>query len=270
MVRRIYGETHMILDSHFHTISMRKRFSEELPADLIGIDVGTDAGDAGERIALLPQSETIFFSIGSGPWALDNPSYLSPEAEREKLLKDFSLYGADAIGECGFDNHWGYGIRRKQLDLFMMQVELAAELDLPIIIHTRDADDEIEQAFSSEAFQCRGIMHCFSSGTRLLEKALDKGLYISFAGNVTYKSNEKIQEAAKAVPLDRLLYETDSPYLAPIPMRGKACKPEYSEYTLSFLASIRNEDREMIKDTATRNLFDVLQRERTIRKPLLS
>ena len=74
----------MIIDSHFHAISMRKRLSEELPADLIGIDVGTDAGDAGERIALLPQSETIFFSIGSGPWALDSPGYLSPEAERER------------------------------------------------------------------------------------------------------------------------------------------------------------------------------------------
>ena len=96
----------MIIDSHFHTVSMRRKGIEELPADLIGIDVATDAGDAENRLSLLHQSPTIFFSIGSGPWVLDNDNYISPGNERDKLLAEYERFGADAIGECGFDNHW--------------------------------------------------------------------------------------------------------------------------------------------------------------------
>ena len=107
----------MIIDSHFHTVSMRRKGIEELPADLIGIDVATDAGDAENRLSILPQSPTIFFSIGSGPWVLDNDNYISPENERDKLLYEYGRFGADAIGECGFDNHWGYGTKEKQRDL---------------------------------------------------------------------------------------------------------------------------------------------------------
>ncbi len=260
----------MIIDSHFHAASMRKRGIDSLPADLTGIDVGTDAGDAAERISILPPSPSLFFSIGSGPWVLQNQGYISPEDEREKLLDDYSTFGADAIGECGFDNHWGYGTREAQRDLFMMQAELAAELDLPLIIHTREADMEIEEAFSSPSFRCRGIMHCFSSDTGLMYKALDKGLYISFSGNVTYKNNREIQKAAAEVPLDRLLYETDSPYLAPVPMRGRPCRPEYTEYTLSFIAELRNEDRESIREAVYSNLLRVLQRDKSVRKLCIS
>ena len=258
-----------ILDSHFHIHSMAKRgVDTTLPLSLIGIEVGTEPGDFEKRKPLIPHG--IDYSHAAGPWCVAGEDYEGEEKASARVRNDFLLHGGTFLGEIGLDYHWMYGTKEKQIALFESQLDLAEELNLPVIIHSRDADSDMAAIISERSFPCSGIMHCFSSGTRLLEKALDKGLYISFAGNVTYKSNEKIQEAAKAVPLDRLLYETDSPYLAPIPMRGKACKPEYSEYTLSFLASIRNEDREMIKDTATRNLFDVLQRERTIRKPLLS
>ena len=260
----------MIIDSHFHFSSMMRKGITTLPEDLIGIDIGTDGGDERERIAVLPKSKNIFISIGSGPWVLDDKSYESYEKEREKLLADYNEFGCDAIGECGYDNHWGYGTKEEQEKLFMMQLELASELMLPIIIHTRDADEEIKAAFESEAFRCRGIMHCFSSDISLMRKALDKGLYISFAGNATYKSNVKIQEAAKYVPTDRILYETDSPYLAPLPMRGKPCCPEYTEYTLDFLSALRGEDREKLKEAVKDNLYAVLQREESVRKLSLS
>ena len=97
----------MIIDSHFHTASMRKRGIETLPEDLIGIDIGTDAGDAASRIALLPQSGTVFLSIGSGPWVLDSDRYVSTEDERNRLLSDYQSYGADAIGECAFHDAGG-------------------------------------------------------------------------------------------------------------------------------------------------------------------
>ena len=243
----------MIIDSHFHTLSMRRKGIESLPSDLIGIDVGTDSGDAAERLKFLPSSTKVFGSIGSGPWVLDSRTYESPDREREKLLNDYKTYGADAIGECGFDNHWKYGSPEEQLKLFMMQVELASELDLPIIIHTREADKEILDALCSSEFRCRGVMHCFSSDT-----------------NVTYKSNEMIREAAKAVPIDRILYETDSPYLAPVPMRGKPSNPAFTEYTLEFLADLRNEDKDNLKMHVRDNLFRMLGRDDSVFGPRIS
>lgn len=260
----------MIVDSHFHASSMAKRGIAKLPEDLIGIDIGTDAGDAKDRIALLPPSRSIFISIGSGPWSLQDEGFISPDDERETLLDDFRAFGADAIGECGFDNHWGYGTPETQRELFMMQVALASELDLPIIIHTRDADREISDALDSEAFRCRGIMHCFSSDEHLAAKALDKGLYISFAGNVTYKANEGIRRAAKAVPRDRILVETDAPYLAPVPMRGKPSDPSMTDITLSFLADLRGEDMEEMKMQVKENLLALLQRNKSVRKLCVS
>ena len=260
----------MIIDSHFHALSMRKRGIEELPEDLIGIDIGTDAGDAETRISILPPSESIFISVGSGPWVLDSPSYISPEDERSKLLSDIAHFGADAIGECGFDMHWKYGTEDEQRSLLMMQAELASELDLPIIIHTRDADRETSEALRSTSFRCSGIMHCFSSGEDLMRNALDKGMYISFAGNITYKGNDELRRIVQLVPEDRLLCETDSPYLAPVPMRGKPSRPEYTEYTIDLIASLRGEDRDKLKEQMVRNMKAALHRDKTIRKLFLS
>ena len=131
-------------------------------------------------------------------------------------------------------------------------------------------DKEILDALCSSEFRCRGVMHCFSSDTRLMKAALDKGLFISFAGNVTYKSNEMIREAAKAVPIDRILYETDSPYLAPIPMRGKPSNPTFTEYTLEFLADLRNEDKDNLKMHVRDNLFRMLGRDNSVFGPRIS
>ena len=153
--------------------------------------------------------------------------------------------------------------------LLMMQAELASELGLPIIIHTRDADRETAEALGSASFRCRGIMHCFSSGEDLMRKALGKGMYISFAGNITYKGNEELRRIVQLVPGDRLLCETDSPYLAPVPMRGKPSRPEYTEYTIDLIASLRGEDRDELKEQMVRNLKAALHRDKTVRKLFL-
>ena len=256
----------MTIDSHFHALSMARKGITSLPEDLIGIDVGTDPGDYAERLKALPSSPAIFMSAGSGPWRLADDDYAGPEAEIERMMADIRAYGADAIGECGFDNHWKYGDRQGAMDLFMAQAGLAAAMSVPLIIHAREADEEIRQALSSSAFGCRAIMHCFSSGPDIARAALDKGLYISFAGNVTYKGNEIIRESARIVPADRILVETDSPYLAPIPMRGRPSSPEFTEYTLTFLAELRREDRERLKERIRENLISVLGREESVTK----
>ena len=120
------------------------------------------------------------------------------------------------------------------------------------------------------SFPYSGIMHCFSSGEDLMRNALDKGMYISFAGNITYKGNDELRRIVQLVPEDRLLCETDSPYLAPVPMRGKPSRPEYTEYTIDLIASLRGEDRDKLKEQMVRNLKAALHRDKTIRKLFLS
>ena len=146
-----------------------------------------------------------------------------------------------------------YGTKEEQIKLFETQLDLSEELRVPVIIHSRDADEDLVSIIKKRSFPYSGIMHCFSSSYDIAKAALDKGLYISFAGNVTYKSNNLIQQAAKYVPSDRILYETDSPYLAPVPMRYKPCNPCYSDYTSSFLADLRNKEADEFRSEAISN-----------------
>ena len=115
----------MIIDSHFHPLSMAKRGITELPEDIIGIAVATEPGETERMTVMLPQDRRIFISAGAGPWVLNEELFISPEDEIEKIRKEIAEYPADAIGECGFDNHWKYGDRKSAMELFMMQAALA-------------------------------------------------------------------------------------------------------------------------------------------------
>lgn len=254
----------MYFDSHFHYTSiLAKDDSYRLPDDLVGIDVAINAGDIKERIEKI-QSRNIFISSGSGPWVLDYKSFSSVDDELEKLNNEIELYNSDAIGEAGFDNHWSYGTKEAQLELFRGHIELSKKFDRALIIHTRDADEEIKSIMNK--LGDRVIFHCFASDSELMRKALDRGAYISFSATLTYKSNEHIREALKLCPIDRLLYETDSPYLPPRKLRGQINTPEKTEITLDLIAELRNEDRDKIKENAIENLYRVLGRRESVAK----
>lgn len=258
----------MILDSHFHYTSITSKDKNyKLPSDLIGIDIAIKAGDTEERIKALDRDD-IFISSGSGPWVLDYPEFVSIEEEIARLKAEIELFNSDAIGECGFDNHWNYGTKEKQEELFLREAELTKLFDRALIVHTRDADEEIEKCLNK--LGDRVIMHCFSSDCALMKKALDAGAYISFSANITYKGNDIIREAVKYCPLDRLLYETDSPYLPPRKERGKINTPEKTEITLSTISEIKNEDSELIKENAIENLYRVLGRRKSEAKRNIS
>ena len=253
----------MIFDSHFHLPSMAARgLSTTLPSSFLGLECGTEADDLRERILLVGKRRDVFLSVGAGPWSLDRPEWKGTEDAISKLRRNIGLYGTDAIGECGFDNHWGYGTKEEQKRLFVAQAELAKELEVPLIIHSRDSDQEILDVIS--LLDERTIMHCFSSPPEIAEKLLKRGVYLSFSGNVTYKANREIQKSAEICPLDRILYETDAPYLSPVPMRGRPNMPEYTEYTLSFLAELRNEEKEKIKESAVSNFLKVLNHSESV------
>lgn len=249
-----------IFDSHFHLLSMKKKGLETtLESDIIGIDVGTDLHDISNRLELIAPYENLQFSQGIGPWAVDDECYEGEEKSVCLLMEDFKKFGGAFIGECGLDYHWMYGTKEKQEALFNAQIELSNSLGLPIIIHTRDADDDIKRIITDSTFQSGGIMHCFSSGWEVAQKALDKGLMISFSGNVTYKSNTTIKEVMTKVPLDMLLFETDSPYLAPVPFRGKPSRPEMTELTAAFIAQNRGICKDDLKSQVLKNFRHLLE-----------
>ncbi len=230
-----------ILDSHFHLYTMKKfNLDVTLDDNLIGIDVGTDPFDYIERKELI--RGRFDYSHAAGPWCVSRDGYKGAAKTARDVEICFESYKGTFLGEIGLDYYRMYGTKEEQIKLFNAQLDLAESLGLPVIIHSRDADEDMAREIKKRRFKNSGIIHCFSSDVKMMETALEQNLYISFAGTVTYKTNIKVQEAARSAPISRILYETDSPYLAPEPLRGKACRPEYTEYTSAFLAELRNED----------------------------
>ncbi len=162
---------------------------------------------------------------------------------------------AVAWGEIGLDYHYDHSPRDTQRDVFSRQLRLAREMELPVIIHSREADEETAEVLR-EAYAGApraGVMHCFGGGPALAEAALSLGFYISFAGNVTFKKAEPLREVARAVPLERLLVETDCPFLAPVPLRGRRNEPAYVVETVRFLAALRGLEPEELGRVTSAN-----------------
>lgn len=166
------------------------------------------------------------------------------------------------IGETGLDYYYDYSPRADQAASFRTHVAAARETGLPLIVHTRDADDDMAAILRDEAgkgaFPC--VLHCFSSGRALAETALDLGFYISLSGIVTFRNAEALRAIARDVPLDRLLVETDSPFLAPVPNRGKRNEPAFVVHTAAAVAEIRGIEPEMLARATTDNFFRLFAR----------
>ena len=237
-----------IIDSHFHTQSMLQRgmdvfsvygklFSEGFHG---GIDIGCTHDDLPERSRLLKDWPRILLAGAMGPWEAGRSETKPVEPEFEfqetkgidlimqelsQLRENLVSYKAAFIGEIGLDYYWDYGTHGKQHLIFETQMQWASEMGLRVLIHDRDADDDIADAIRRLGPDRGGVIHCFDGSRTVLRTALDRGYYISFAGNLTYKRNTDLREALKEVPLDRLLLETDSPYLSPVPLRGQPNSP---------------------------------------------
>ena len=167
---------------------------------------------------------------------------------------------AVALGEIGLDYHYDFSPRDVQQDVFRRQVALALERDLPIVVHTREAtEDTFAILREVGGGRVRGVFHCFTGGTAMARAALDVGFYVSLAGIVTFPRAVELREVAKLVPADRLLAETDAPYLAPVPNRGKRNEPSFIVRTFETLAAVRGTDIATLDAQVTHN-FDALLR----------
>lgn len=159
------------------------------------------------------------------------------------------------IGETGLDRYWDYAPIELQQDYFRKHIQLSRKLDIPFVIHCREAEADVVELLQQESngAQLKGLMHSFCGSPETAAACLDLGLHISFAGMLTFKKNDELRETAKQIPLDRLLVETDSPYLAPVPMRGKRNEPAFVKYTCACLAEIHQKTPEEMAEITTAN-----------------
>ena len=210
------------------------------------VTIGTGIESCRSALAIADAHDGVFAALG-----IDPHQAATDEAERvEELSKLLAHPKAVAVGETGLDNARRFATLDEQRRLLSAQLELADELELPVVIHSRDAAAETAAALAP--FGGMVILHCFSSPD-LLPAALERGYYVSFAGNVTYPKAGELRDAAAAVPADRLLVETDSPYLSPQPVRGRPNEPAHLVHTLAALAAARGEDPEELAAATTAN-----------------
>lgn len=227
-----------LVDSHCHIQDSKFNDdrSEVIARSLEALDWMVVIGDdlPTSRQALDITGDRVYASVGVHPYyaaTLDDEAYAEL---REMALSDQVV----AIGEMGLD-YFKYNDTPKdvQKTAFRRQLEMAVELDLPVVIHNRDSTDDLCIILDEYAPRlCGGVIHCFAGSPEFVTHALSWGFYISFAGNVTFPKAEELRTAAQEVPLDRLLVETDAPYLAPQAVRGKRCEPAHTRHTAEFLA----------------------------------
>lgn len=253
-----------LFDTHAHYTD--SRFDEDrdtllatLPDEGIKriIVPGTSFGDSLAGIRLAEEYDYIWAAAGIHPHEADGagPEELSGI---EKLLENAAASKICAVGEAGLDYHYDFSPRERQREVFSAQLALAARYDLPVIIHDREAHADcldIVQAHNGVT----GVLHCYSGSAEFVRIYVDMGFYISFTGSVTFKNAHRLRDAAKAVPSDRLLIETDAPYMAPVPHRGKRCDSRMMTATLAVLADIYEKNTDELAEITTANAFTLFR-----------
>lgn len=231
----------MLVDSHCHLDF------PDLFADLDGVIARADAAGVGRMVtistyvakfeayrAIAERDERVFFTVGTHPHNAD----AEPDTPVSELVRLSAHPRCIAIGEAGLDYHYDKSPRDVQRRVFRTHIAAARESGLPLVIHARDADDDMIEILTAEMREGRfdAVLHCFSSTERLAQIGVELGFYVSFSGIITFKRSDELRAIARRLPLDRILVETDAPYLAPQPFRGKPNEPSYTIHTAQALA----------------------------------
>ncbi|GAB5350733.1 TatD family hydrolase [Qipengyuania sp. 483] len=250
----------MLVDSHCHLeyeglVDKQAEVLDRARAAGVGafLNISTKQEEWDQVVGTANATPDVWASVGIHPHNADDHAGLT----REQLLEATRNSRVIGIGETGLDYFYDHSDRAQQQRLFRIHIDVARQTGLPVIIHTRDADEDTLAILSDEmgkgAFPA--LIHCFTASAQFGEKVLDLGLSISLSGIVTFKSARDLQEVAKTIPKDRLLVETDSPFLAPAPHRGKSCEPGFVRDTAGFLAELRGETLNQLADYTTRNFY---------------
>lgn len=248
----------MLVDSHCHLNF--PEFKNDLPetirrAHSAGIEtiltINTRLDQALDLQEIADAYENIFCTVGVHPH--DANEYVGPDL-KQQIVGLAQYPKVVGIGETGLDYFYNNSPKNSQIDSFEQHLDASIHLDLPVIIHTRDADEDTIMCLKKFSF-AKGVFHCFSGSEDLARQALDLGYYISFSGILTFKKAEDLREIAKFVPLDRILVETDAPFLAPIPHRGKRNEPAFVVHTAEILAELKGISFSQVAAETTNNFF---------------
>ena len=248
----------MLVDSHCHL--NYKGLAERQPEILANaraagvcgfLNISTRQSEWADVLATAEREPDVWACIGIHPHEADQHAGLTTE----DLLAQAAHPRVIALGETGLDYHYDQSDRARQQKLFRTHIAVARKTGLPVVIHTRDAEEDtlaiLREELGQGAFPA--LIHCFTGTSSFGKAVLELGLTISISGIVTFKNARELQDFVREIPEDRLLVETDSPFLAPVPHRGKACEPAFVRDTAQFVASLRNEAPEQLADTTTRN-----------------
>jgi len=255
-----------VIDSHCHLASddfagdlsavVDRARGAGLTSALCIVSAGDEA-EAARAVEVRHAWPAVRFAVGIHPHQAGEFAG-SVDRALETVRRGLTEGGACAIGEIGLDYHYDFSPRDVQQEVFRAQLRLARELRLPVVIHTREATDDTFRMLEEEgAGEVRGVFHCFTGDEAMARAALEIDFYLSFAGIVTFPRAESVRAAAKIVPADRVLAETDAPYLAPVPHRGKRNEPAFVARVIETLAEVRSAPVQEVTAQVTRN-FDAL------------
>jgi TatD DNase family protein len=254
-----------LIDTHAHLDD--EGFRDDLPAvleraGLAGVStivtIATTARSSAACVALAEAHAMLRATVGIQP----NHVAEAGTEDWDEVARLVTRPKVVALGETGLDRHWDHTPFPQQEDYFARHLESAREHELPVVIHCRQAEADVVRMLRADFEKhgpVRGVMHSFTGDAATMEACVDMGLYISFAGMVTYKNAQNLRDVAKSVPLDRLLVETDSPYLAPMPVRGKRNEPAFVAHTAACLASVQGVDLGVVADHTTRNACELFK-----------
>ncbi|MEH6700474.1 TatD family hydrolase [Parasphingorhabdus sp.] len=257
----------MLVDSHCHL--NYKGLVEEQPDVLerarqsgvtAMLNISTRESEWRDIVATAEREPDVWASIGIHPHEADS----HPDVDLAKLVEEAAHPRVVAIGETGLDYFYDHSDRERQRQSFRTHIHAARETGLPIIVHTRDAEADTAEIMAEEMEQgaYSGVIHCFTASEDFAQKALAMGLYISISGIVTFKNAKDLKETAAKLPADRLLVETDAPFLAPVPHRGKTGEPAFVADTARYLAELRGEEYAELCETTARNFYQLFTKAR--------
>lgn len=242
-----------MIDSHTHLASCEGPV-EDLVAEAVetGVErivtIGCGRASSEQAVELTHRFPEVYAAVGVHPhdadgWRRSDEEWIGGLSEERKVV---------AIGECGLDYFRDHATREGQMKAFVSQIGIAREVGLPVVVHTRDADDDTLAVLAREAEGHPVILHCFSMTGRV-DEVVERGYLTSFAGQVTYPTATDLQEAARRIPPELLLVETDAPYLSPVPRRGRPNRPANVAHTLTFIAGLRGVEAEELDEATTAN-----------------
>lgn len=248
-----------IIDSHCHLDALDYKKLHKDIDDVVEkaktrevkhlLSIGVTLSRFEKQRDMLAHRDDVSLACGVHPLDLEDEPF-----DLERLIQLANHKKVIAIGEIGLDYYYSADNKRLQQEIFALQIQAANQLNKPIIVHTRDArEDTIQILRDHHAEKCGGVLHCFTENLETAKQGLDLGFYISFSGIVTFKNAEDIRDVARQIPLDRLLVETDAPYLAPVPYRGKQNQPAYVREVCEYMAALKGVSTEEFARITSQN-----------------